>query len=250
MVNGFVHIVESPSPRDFLDGRTEGRALSEALTVACVPHTYNVATNFEMLVEALGAQLRSAVQEKKAPPILHFSAHGNSDGIGLTSGEFVRWDMLERLLQPIQNFFPMGLLICLSACESSSGMRMAMTDSPDRPFWALVSHMGKPTWGDCAVGYIAFYNRFFKGHDVSTCVDAMKAATGDYGFAVWHGEQIKANWLASAQQQVNNAISNPSSAAGQGLGQLGLLGISNLEGIAQSLTGPLSSNGRGGLLHP
>jgi hypothetical protein len=35
MANGFVHVIESPSADELLDGRTEGRVLGEALVLLC-----------------------------------------------------------------------------------------------------------------------------------------------------------------------------------------------------------------------
>jgi hypothetical protein len=167
-----------------------------------------------MFETALSQRLRMAIGHYKAPPILHFSAHGNSHGIGLTSGEFLSWSDLDTLLQPIHQSFRVGLLICLSSCESSQGMRMAMTNGPERPFWALVSHMGKPTWSDCAVAYIVFYNGFFKDHGIEASVEAMKAATGDGSFAFWFGEQVKADWLDRARQALAEALRDPSASPG------------------------------------
>jgi hypothetical protein len=225
LTQGFVHIVESPSALDLLDGRTEGRALSEALRLAGIAHCYSLASNGEMLIEALSNRLRLAIDTFKAPPILHFSGHGNSTGIGLTSGEFLSWDDLDTLLRPIHKAFDGGLLICLSSCESSSGMQMAMMDGDERPFWALVSHMGKPTWADCAIGYIAFYHRFFKDHGIEASVEAMKAATGDDRFAAWSGEEIKTNWLNRAQSALQTGLSDPTSPQGRGLGALGIASL-------------------------
>lgn len=244
MVEGFVHIVESPSAQDLLDGRSEGRSLGEALTLAGIQHCYSLAINREMFEVSLGQRLGMAIEHFKTPPILHFSAHGNSDGIALASGEFIRWTELDSLLQPIHQALGGGALICLSSCESASGMQMAMSDGPERPFWALVSHMGKPSWPDCAVGYIAFYNRFFKGHGIDVAVDAMKAATGDASFAFWSGEQVRLNWLNRAQRSLSTAFQNPESeqghglgALGQGLGALGSLGLMNHDFQGSALNG-------------
>lgn len=220
MAKAFVHIVESPSAQDLLDGRTEGRSLGEALRLAEIAHCYSLASNLATLQVSLGPRLQVAIQQFNAPPILHFSAHGNSNGIGLSSGEFLYWADLDRLLQPIHQLFGVGLLICLSSCESAAGMRMAMTDGPERPFWALVSHMGKPSWSDCAVGYIAFYNRFFKDHGVEASVEAMKSATGDQNFAVWSGEQVKRDWLNRAREALAEAFQSPPGPPTQGLGLL------------------------------
>lgn len=198
--------------------------MGEALQLAGIPYCYSLATDLQTLQATLGVRLHEAINHFKSTPILHFSAHGNTDGIQLTSGAFLSWADLDLLLKPIHHTFGGGLLICLSSCESWSGMQMAMNDGPERPFWALVSHKGKPTWSDCAIGYIVFYNRFFKDQTVEASVEAMKAATGDTEFAVWFGEQIKNNWMMRAQETLDKALSDPASSPGQGLGILGMMG--------------------------
>lgn len=228
MKSGFVHIVESPSAQDLLDGRTEGRSLSEALQLARIPFSYSQAVNIRTFEESIGQRLRASIESHRLPPILHFSAHGNSDGIGLTSGEFLPWLDLQKLLEPMHKAFGTGLLICLSACEGAQGIQMAMTNGSERPFWALVSHRGAVSWSDCAVGYIAFYNLFFKGRSVSEAVTAMNAATGDTNFIVWSGEQIKRDWLNRVQQSLTEAINKPTSSQGRGLLNLGISAINNI----------------------
>jgi hypothetical protein len=56
-IAGFVHIVESPSPADLLDSRTEGKVLSEALDLAGIKRFYNLATNEEMFKKAIWDRL-------------------------------------------------------------------------------------------------------------------------------------------------------------------------------------------------
>lgn len=190
-----MHIVESPSSWDLLDGRTEGRALSESLQLAGIRHRYSHVTNHETLAAALGERLAAAVSDfQGARPVVHFSAHGCDDGIQLTNGVIVSWAELGHLLRPVHSHFEHGTLVCLSSCKGYSGIRMAMTTEPANTFWALVAHMGQPTWSDACVGFIAFYNRFFKGHDPLECVKAMRAATGDDQFVLELGTSVRANW--------------------------------------------------------
>lgn len=97
----FVHVVESPSSVDLLDGRTEGRVLLEALGLSDVPATYNLVTSRATLKEALGNRLVDAMGSWKRFPILHFSLHGSAEGISLTDCEFISWRDLRELLLPI-----------------------------------------------------------------------------------------------------------------------------------------------------
>jgi hypothetical protein len=201
VLNGFVHIIESPSANDLLADRTEGKALSEALRLAQIPYSYNLVTNRLTLEQALGTRLIEEYSRLQKSPIIHFSTHGNEHGVALTDETFVSWHDLRELLKPVFRAMNGGLLVCLSSCAGGSGCRMAMYDDAEPPFWALVGHPGNADWADAAVGYITFYHRFFRGATVEESVQAMKAASGDSAFLVFAGVHIKEGWKAFQQQQ-------------------------------------------------
>src|SRR5689334_1005397 len=114
-MNGFVYIIESPSAYDLLDGRTEGRTLGEALTLAAIPYWYSLAIDKATLTQALGPRLLEAWRALGKLPILHLSMHGNQDGVQLSSGEFISWHDLRNLLLPLNQALQGGLLICMSS---------------------------------------------------------------------------------------------------------------------------------------
>lgn len=204
-INGFVHIVESPSNIDLLDGRTEGRVLNEALRLAEIPHWYSLAADRSMLLEALTSRLAAAWTHWNHFPILHLSMHGNTHGIALTSGDTLSWDDLRKLLLPLIRAMQGGLLICMSSCSGGSGCRMAMYADDEPTFWALIGNTASPTWADAAIAYISFYHLFFKGFPLDTCVESMKVASGDHNFVRYLGTATKAGWqtfVASHQQQL------------------------------------------------
>lgn len=198
--NGFVYVIESPSASDLLDGRTEGGALVQTLDLAQIPRWYSLVTDRSTLYAALGHRLVSAWDYHKAPPILHLSMHGNSEGVGLTCGDFLDWHELRQLLIPLLRAMNGGLLICMSTCFGSSGCRMAMYSDNEPPFWALIGNAASPNWPDAAVAYITFYHLFFKGLDVVDCVQIMKNASGDNGFGLHLGEESRTNWLVFWEQ--------------------------------------------------
>jgi hypothetical protein len=191
---GFVHIIESPSANDILDGRTEGSALSEILNLAKIPHSYNLVTNLETFSLALSTRLLEAFNIWKLPPILHLSMHGDEQGVGLTNDTALSWDNLRELLAPLNNEMGGGLLICMSSCFGSNGIKMAMHESTDQPFWALVGNNSSVSWEDAAVAYVTFYHLFFKGIPVAQCVERMKWASNDDRFEWWSGHEVKASW--------------------------------------------------------
>src|ERR1700680_392601 len=94
----FVHVIESPSNRDLLDGRTQGRALIETLALSDIRTYYNLVTDFDTLLASLGERLASAIQHHGARhPILHFNFHGDSEGIALTNKVHIQWHQLRTL---------------------------------------------------------------------------------------------------------------------------------------------------------
>lgn len=191
---GFVHIIESPSADDLLDGRTEGRILSEILDLAGIPYCYSLVTNLETFDRALDERLLDAFEEYQLPPILHLSMHGDKNGIVLSDNTVLAWDGLRELLTPLNNEMEGELLICMSSCFGSSGSRMAMHEDTAQPFWALVGNKHSVSWEDAAVAYVTFYHLLFKGIPVEECVDRMKLASNDNNFGVWSGHEIKADW--------------------------------------------------------
>lgn len=197
MIEGFVYIVESPSADDLLADQIEGRALCSALKLAQIPHAYSLAADLGALRKALGERLLQSLQDPQFSgrrPMLHLSMHGNDSGVGLTSGEFLSWDDLQRELQPLMNFMRGGLLITMSSCFGFAGCKMAMNSTPDHPYWAIVGNTGKVGWSDAAVGYIAFFHQFFKQTPLERCVQVMRDASGDPNFMSLPGEAVKVSW--------------------------------------------------------
>lgn len=195
-LKAFVHIVESPSSADLLDGRTEGRVLSEALRLAGIPYSYNLAVDKAALEESIGPRLDAAAKACGKLPILHLSMHGDEYGVGLTSGEHLHWDDLRTMLMPLMRKMNGGLLISMSSCFGASGCRMAMYSGNDPHFWALVGNTGNAAWADAAIAYVSFYHLFFKGIPLETCVHSMCVASGDTNFQHFDGAKTKAGWDA------------------------------------------------------
>lgn len=200
-LNGFVYIIESPSKYDILDGRVEGEALSKAFDLAGIPHFHSQVSDRETLFEALSPRLIKACNyQSPRVPILHFSLHGDSDNIGLTSGESLSWHDLRHLLLPLNRQIRGGLIICMSSCFGLFGYKMAMCEDNEPSFFAIVGNAHTTTWADSAVAYIAFYHRLFKGASVEQSVQAMKSASGDDNFNFQYGQDVKTAWLQYIQQ--------------------------------------------------
>lgn len=196
LLPAFVHIIESPSADDLLDGRAEGRALNEILNLANIPHCYNLATTKQTLHTALVTRLNEASNNFQVYPILHLSMHGNEKGIGLTDNTFLPWTDLQEMLIPLNNHLEGKLLICMSSCFGSRGYLMAMNEDRNETFWGLVGNNHSVSWEDAAVAYITFYHLLFKNTqvgepEIKEYVEYMKLASKNNNFQVWWGNTIK-----------------------------------------------------------
>ena len=192
----FIYIIESPSDKDLLDGRTEGRTLCESLQLANICNWYSLVTSKKMFHMALTDRLDEAIEKfPNKVPILHLSMHGFKDGIELTNGDCISWEELRQSLAPLNSSMPEpGLMVCMSTCHGASGLRMAWVEDSIRPFWALVGNAKSPNWDDAAVAYVTFYHQLFKTEIVEAAVIAMNIASGDGNFLYFSGDKEKENW--------------------------------------------------------
>ncbi|MBO9418202.1 hypothetical protein J7481_01745 [Labrenzia sp. R4_2] len=201
MMEAFVYVIESPAPRDVYDGRTEGRALCEALQLADIKYSYTMALDKQTFIDALSTADNSRLviesNRHRGPshfyaPILHFSGHGNSEGIALCDSTLISWDELRNLLLPINNAIPAGLMVTFSSCSGASGARMSMyLGADDKPFCGCLGSFEGVRWDDALVAFIAFYHNFFKDGDVDKAVNAMRYASGENSFFYQPGQVSK-----------------------------------------------------------
>ncbi|MCH7990727.1 MAG: hypothetical protein IID46_16425 [Planctomycetes bacterium] len=199
----FVYVIESPSAQDLYHPRSEADLLRQAINLDHTPCVTRCAISRDAFNAAL---IIGLVEEKqKFPnllPILHISAHGNSEGIGLSNGDSIGWDELRLLLQPINAALQGYLLVCMSCCEGYAGSRMAMfTDNQPLPFYALIGNSGSPTWSDTAVAYATFYHLLARGYSVDQCVINMRISSGEDTFFLSLAAQEKQDYIAFVQNQ-------------------------------------------------
>lgn len=192
---GFIHIIESPSDIDLLEGTTEGKGLSEILSLAGIPFKYNLVTTKETLFIALNERLIRAIKTHECIPILHFSMHGDNNGIQLTDGHNITWEELQEQLVDLHEIMQSRLLICMSSCYGSSGLRMAMTEANAFTFSTLIGNTDEVSWEDAAVAYSTFYHSLFKNKSIEDSVKAMKIASCNDDFIFHSGERVKQGWI-------------------------------------------------------
>lgn len=193
----FVYVVESPSPLDLYHRRSEGEIIRQAVNLNKIPCQVVTAVN----LEAFEASLKIGLPEAMAAytnliPILHISAHGNHEGIQLSSGQVLQWAVLRQYLAPINTALKNNLLICMSCCKGYAGTRMAMfTEDQGYPFYAIVANSEDPLWADTAVAYSTFYHLLGKGEYILDAVQAMRVASGNDTFFVNTAEESRQGYL-------------------------------------------------------
>ncbi len=217
----FVFVVESPSAVDLYHRRSEAEIIQQAVNLNQIPCIVRTAVNLEAFEASLKIGLPGEMKQYEGHiPILHISAHGDSEGIQISDGTVIPWADLRQLLAPINIALDNKLLVCLSCCEGLAGTRMAMfIEDEGYPFYAIVANAGKPLWSDTAVAYSTFYHLLSKGEVIVDAVEAMRAASGEKTFFVETAEQSRQSYLdyirsvdvPAAQEQLEEKLSQEES---------------------------------------
>jgi hypothetical protein len=208
----YVHIVESPSPEELLNGITEGRALCSFLDIAGIPYLYNLAVNPTQFRIAMTDRVKLGVNEFELKPILHLSTHGGEEGIQLTTqrecGQVVEWGILAPHIRRIsQKFGDIG--VCMSCCEGANAIKMAQViRRQDVPFAWLVGTSTKIEVCDAALAFAVFYRRFHCNNsiDPDDLLKAMRAASGVLDFNVWSGQLTQKQYSQEWAQAVRRKL--------------------------------------------
>lgn len=184
------------------EGATEGAALSEALKLAQVPNRRFTVVDKNELLECLVCIQREHVQSLQTMALtgdpaficwLHFSCHGNEDGLGLSGGDFLTWGELRSALlgfffHPAHASSPM-VLISLSACKGVAAGKIMFADPPPYGCSVLVGPNRAVTWADSLTAFVSFYHlTLIKRLTADEAVAGMNHAAGLDG--IFHCEHV------------------------------------------------------------
>ena len=205
VIDPTVFVIESLADRDIRDGRSEGEALSAALRLACITSHYFNVKDLQSLTECLTEIGRLTVAKKKCGgqdmltvPHLHFSAHGNEDGLALTGGDFVPWAGLRIMLLGLGKatgyIGPSGYCLFLatfSACDGAFARQMFVGEPPPeikdgmfggkapKPCIGVVGPAEPVTWSDSLTAFVTFYHlNLVKDVPAQAAVSVMNQAAG------------------------------------------------------------------------
>ena len=154
-----VHIIESPSPDDFLDDRREGHALRSALAHAQIPAELYTVVDEERFFSAIGKIIgyHHNRDQKNDIPIVHLSMHGNDACVALTNGKEFQWDVLGAAIGLANSTLGETLLVAMSTCHGFKAIEMARVEGKP-PFLALVGPTDVVAWRDTVAAFVAFYH--------------------------------------------------------------------------------------------
>lgn len=188
-----VYILESPSPEDLYNSRCEGRALYEALRLAETDVTYHLAASVEMFKEGLRFVVDDFFAKSgkwSTMPFIHISAHGDSNGIQLTDGDYFLWEDFREELKNINekigyvpglgkgdSKFVSRLVLCFSTCEGFDAHKIHAEDPC--PFQFLVGPISIVTWPDSLTAFQVFYHAAnHRGEPFLDALNLMNKAAG------------------------------------------------------------------------
>lgn len=175
-----VHIFESPSIHDREEDRKEGYSLGEMLRISNINYYYydihdinSFSKSFELLITRT-----KKTQSELGAVTLHISMHGNKDGLGLTSGEFLTWEAFSEELKKFRTHLgqikieePVNIKIApiilhFSSCEGFNGHKIDEYADEDE---TLYLHVLGPTiqvsWNDSLIAYTTLYHNLLS-HNV------------------------------------------------------------------------------------
>lgn len=189
-----VHILESPSADDFLDGRHEGEVLRAALDHAGLPAGLHTVVSTATLGKALARVVGEHMADPGKVPVLHLSMHGNETGVALTSGEVLEWRTLGDGLALVNEALGGSAIVIMSTCRGFDGVAMAERET-GLPFDHLVGPKETIAWPDTVAVFVAFYHHLIAwGGSISSGVGVMNSIVQKDLFSSEVGRNAQASW--------------------------------------------------------
>ncbi len=159
-----VIIIESPHRNDIPHGFIEGVALGRMLDLLGIDSFYIPVHNYQDLSDALTIGITNILAQDQFNlngiqrlPILHISAHGNKQEMGLMDGGTIPWINFKENFSYWNRLLGGNLIINVSTCYGSYAHNMAWT-LDDPPFHTLIGSEGSVPVGDLALAFSVFYN--------------------------------------------------------------------------------------------
>ena len=164
-----IFIIESPSEEDIKADRKEGLALSEILRLTNIQNKYSKVDSLESFKGTL-KQISSEVKENikgYGAITLHFSMHGNDQGIGFTNGDFLDWKNLYKIIKDFNDdvgyiTLPGGRKLApinlhFSVCKGFNAIAIKHM-GVEAPYQSLVAPTVAVNWADSIMAFATYYH--------------------------------------------------------------------------------------------
>lgn len=148
----------------------------------------------EEVLEALQGALARA-QDRNC--MIHFTAHGNTAGIGNNVGmALINWADLRKPLTDLNKAFNGNLIVNMVACEGISGLEIINIQDAQEPYYALIGPTRTLTFSEAYSVTQKFYQKLIQGKEIpSVVIEIIKE----------QGENII--WAETAQRRINPTMS-------------------------------------------
>lgn len=186
-----VYIIESPSMMDIIDKNKEGDALGKTLDLAKIENMSFEVSDIETLRIAY-RRISEDVELYKSNwggIHLHFSMHGNNDGVALTDKTFLDWQTFYYLLKEFNDAIgyiqlPSGLKIsptylAFSVCHGFEA-KTIREFGEESPYTGLIGPTRPVAWSDSLLAFSIFYhNTILKKSGVLIAIENMNNVLGE-----------------------------------------------------------------------
>jgi len=165
-----IFIIESPNPNDLLESRNERASLENM----CSMFNHQTASfftysklDFENIIKYI-SKVELVEGEKLC---LHFSCHGNSEGVAI-GPDFVKWKQFAKALLPVFNNSAIGkeTFIILSACGANeqkitkeiNDLTQLQREALHFPNYFFVYNQDEVSWSDALLCWSILYHQLSK----------------------------------------------------------------------------------------
>lgn len=180
-------IIESLKKEEYASGFFLLKRLSEQSRRAFETEYISVQNKGELL--ALLERIHNDIKANLGVPILHFTMHGNENGIGLASDEFMPWRELSLPILKINIASANNLFITMAACFGFFVASVAgeLKNSHMRSFfWCILGRQDSYSAGEFTNDYANFYIELNKSQDMSKALYLLDNDRKEY--KIYHSE--------------------------------------------------------------
>lgn len=183
-----VYIVESLSPKDFYERRLDGHAANEILKILDVTTEYRIAFTKKLVKRAISEAAAGDCR------VLHFSSHGDANGIRLTNNTDISWTDFVELVRPVAG--KDNALVMATCGGGDKQLTKALTAAGVEFGYVFGSTADTVTFSDSCLAWSILYNRlvdhgFEKSGLMSTLKAINSAIVGDFVYRRWDGNKYR-----------------------------------------------------------